>query len=258
MGHQSDFNTALLGEVFTDMAENFFGARKQLEDMMELFDTYVRGCKENSKDVVVKAGFLNHLLPGKQGAQKFYQTIKADSALILSENEFSENILPESIPFALTAKGEYTHIVLWAYNALERACHRYLNGEYLYEGGKEKVVPHYRLIQQMCEMINERVRHVNANMPPGDVLQCVRKFTQDSEDSGCIAGAEYSDFDCRINEKLCYRPIKFDSLNLIEYPVLPPEREVAPKITSFCKEYYSAHKEEINKRLADLKKKHRE
>jgi hypothetical protein len=258
MSHQSDFNTALLGEVFTDMAENFFGARKQLEDMMELFDTYVKGCKENGKDVAVKAGFLNHLLLGKEGALKFYQTINADSALILSKNEFSENILPERIPFALTAKGEYAHIVLWAYDTLEKACHKYVNGEYLYEQGKEKVVPHYRLIHQMCEMINDRVRHVNANMPPGDVLQCVRKFTQDSEDSGCIAGAAYSDFDCRINEKLCYRPIEFDSLNLIEYPVLPPERRVSSEIVSFCKEHYSANKEEISKRISELKKTRRE
>ncbi len=255
--HPADFGTALLEEVFTDMAENFFGARKQLENMMELFDTFVDGCRKKEKDVIVKAGFLNHLLLNQTGVRKFYENIRIDMMSILSACQFSENILPEHLPFSLTAKGEYTNMVLWAYNALQEACHEYMYGKYHYDQGREVVMPNYRLVEEMCTQINENVRKVNSNMPPGAVLQCVRKFTTDSEVNACIAGAAFSDADSKINEKLAFHRIDFNALNLTVYPDLPEEKEVSSKIVSFCKQYYSDHKAEIDRVISGLKKKHR-
>ncbi len=254
--HPADFGTALLEEVFTDMAENFFGARKQLENMMELFDTFVEGCRKKEKDVIVKAGFFNHLILNQLGIRIFYESIRTDLPPLLSECRFTENILPEHLPFSLTAKGEYTNTVLWAYNALQEACHEYMYGKYHYEDGREIAMPNYRLVEEMCAQINESVCKVNSNMPPGAVLECVRKFTTDSEVNACIAGAAFTEAESKINEKLAFHQIDFNALNLVIYPDLPEEKDISSQIVSFCRKYYSDHKAEIDKMISGLKKKH--
>lgn len=253
--HKEDFGTVMLEEVFTDMAENFFGARKQLENMIELFDSYVKVCIENTKEIDVKAGFLNHLLLNQAGIRKFYQTIQTDLPPILHECKFSENIMPEYLPFAITAKGEYSNIILWAYNSMQTAVHEYMYGKYYYENGREIALPHYRLLEEMCVQINETVHKVNSNMPPGVVLECVRKFTTDSEMNACIAGVAFTESESKINEKLAFHQINFNSLNLVKYPTLPTEKEVSSKIISFCKSFYSDNKTEIDKLISGLKKK---
>ncbi len=251
----NDFSDTLAEEVLTDMADTFFGARKQLEDMIEIFQSLVEELREKEVEVAGRAGFLHYVLLRGKVAGDFYESIKVDSPQILLESKFSDKCLPYKIPFAFTDRGKFTKLVLWAYDALQNACDEYINGKYYddpEEKGRKKLTIHYKLIKNMCKVINEKVYKVNTDVSPVCVLQYAKKFDPETMEKERIAGATFGGYACSIDEKLAYKTIDFDSLQLKKYPELPKEDKVNFEITLFCKKNYPKYKDEIKKLISDL------
>lgn len=252
----NDFSEPLVQEVLTDMANTFFGTRKELDDMMEALDAFVEELRQREAAIALRAGFLNHLFLDERAARDFYAAIKLDSPELLLEAEFSDKTISQEIPFAFSTKGEYIKLVLSAYDATQKACHEYLNGKLCEdpeEQGRMDVTVHYKQIVKMCEIINEKVHQVNTGMSPVCVLQYAKKFNPEAEEKERITGATFGGYACSIDDKLAYRPINFDSLQLKKYPELPDHDEVYHEITSFCKKEYHRHKADIKELISNLK-----
>ncbi|QTA93879.1 hypothetical protein [Desulfonema magnum] len=257
--YHNDFSDALVEEVLTDAACTFFGARKQMEEMIALFGSFVESLRENEAKVADRAGFLNYLLLGGHAARDFYKFLRVDSPDILLESQFSGAPLPTEIPFAFTKRGEFTKLVLGAYNDLQKVCDEYVNGkadETCCEKNIGKISVYYNLIVSMCDFINEKVRSMNCDMSPSSVLQFAKKFDPGAEKKACITGGMcFGGDECGINQRLAFQPVDLDSLDLKTYPELPKQDKVASEITLFCKTLYSCSKDEIKKRIFDLKEK---
>ncbi|MDM8552616.1 hypothetical protein QUF72_21210 [Desulfobacterales bacterium HSG2] len=249
-----NFYDPLVEEVLMDAAENFFGARRQLDGIIDLFQSFVEAVRKKEADIAVSAGFLNYLLLDGMIARDFYEAIHINSPAVLLEGQLSDKTVPDQTPFAFTVKGEFTRFVLQAYDDLQQACNEYIHGKPDDGSRLEKNDAYYNLLMNMCDLINEKVRHVNTNMSPRSVLQFARRFDAEAEGKENIIGGMVFGGD-GINEKLAYHPIDFDSLQLKKYPELPKQEQVVSKITSFCKKSYSGNKNEIRQRVSDVKEK---
>jgi len=254
-----DFSEPLTQELLMDMADNFFGARTELENMMKLFSSYVEKLREKEAEVEGRVNFLNYLLSDKESISNFYKSLNADPAFFLSTEPFSNKPLPETIPFSLTPRGKFVNFVLLAYDALQKACDEHMNGksdEALRNINNGEIFVYHKLIMEMFDLINEKVRHVNQNMSPLSVLQYAKGFdvgigSRENITGGSTFGGEYGS--SNINDKLAYSPIHFDSLQLKSYPDLPKQNKVISQITDFCKKIYSHNKHEIRRHFSELR-----
>jgi len=57
-----NFYDPLVEEVLMDAAENFFGARRELDGIITLFQSFVGALRVKEADIAVRSGFLNYLL----------------------------------------------------------------------------------------------------------------------------------------------------------------------------------------------------
>ena len=255
MNLDKNLGDSLVEEILVDVADTFFAARKHLEEIMDMFQSFVKTLRKKEAEVASRAGFLHYLLLHGREANDFYKLIKVDSVAIASESNFSDKAIPEKIPFAFTTRGKFIKLVLWAYDVLQKACDEYINGKY-YDDPNENmgkgVTVHYNRIVIMCELINKEVLKVNRDMSPANTLQYAKKFNHETAEKEYITGGAFAEYACNIDEKLAYQPIDFDLLKLKRYPELPAQDKAIFEITSFCKKKYSNNKDEIKKLISDL------
>lgn len=260
MAQYDNFNDPLVEEVLTDVANNFFGVRRELENMTELFYSYAEKLRIKEAEVGAKAGLLNYLLLNGRAAGDFYRSVSIDLPENLLNSEFSYEILPVILPYAFTAKGEFIRLVLHAYNALQRGCDEYINGkeaDYSDEKDSDNSV-YYKLIMNMCDLVNQKINTVNSHMSPRSALQYVKNFNSEILSKEQITGGmTFGRQECDINQKLAFQPIDFNSLKLKKYPELPEQYKVSSEIILFCKKLYSKNKQDINNLVSRLKSAHR-
>ncbi|OQX03851.1 MAG: hypothetical protein BWK80_54805 [Desulfobacteraceae bacterium IS3] len=260
MSLQHDFNEPLVEEFLTDLADSFFGTRRELEHLTEVFFSYIEILRKREKEVEEKAGFLNYLLLDAKLSPDFYRSIHLDAPDMLSEIKFSDEILPKKFSLALTAKSEFVKLVLYAYDLLQKASDEYNNGKGDCKFAEddeeaEKGDVYYKLVVNMCNVINEKVKKVNTDMAPSCVLQFVKKFDSGDESTENITGTVFSRYDSSLDKKFAYCLIDFDSLKLKVFPELPSKMKAEPEITAFCKRVWSDNREDIKKRISELKQK---
>ena len=251
MNFKDNYIDSIADELLTDLAERFFGKRKQLENTIQTLQEHVDALKKKKTQVDMKVRFLNLLLLTPDNIKAFYKSIGIDSDAYALPPEAADKALPPSISSALTAKGEYLKLVLWAYEKLQESVAGYLHGAP--DFGSETTLPenieaHYTLIDNMCLVINEEIEKVNREMAPGQMLDCFRRFDPAGEEKRYITGggSDYSD-DCTLNQRMAFKPLDCRSLDLPKLPALPPLKEVKSAISDFCKNLYS---HETHKALA--------
>ena len=105
MPFQDDLVNDLAEEVLRDMAGNFFGTRKHLEDKIEFVYQCVAVLRKKETEVTTRAGFLNYLLLTPSFTAEFYRSIHLDSNAFPVEARITPRSLPEYVPSALTLKG---------------------------------------------------------------------------------------------------------------------------------------------------------
>jgi hypothetical protein len=252
-----ELNNALVGEVMRDMAENFFGTRKQVEAMIDLFHNQVKQCREIGHEVRSWAGTLNYLLIEAPNAESFYRDLDVASPDPLPKLETEVLHLPQKMPFSLSRKGRYGQLLKWAYSGLQKVCHEYNHGRYYYDpkdGGKEKLSSGYRQIEKMIDLINHKIHQVNTDIAPEAVLQCFRQFDVESREKSRILGASAGG-ECALNQGLDFKPLRMEETDLPRYPELPRPDQVAERIESFVQRFYPRHREPIRSRMAEMKHK---
>ncbi|MBW2100077.1 MAG: hypothetical protein JRG68_04815 [Deltaproteobacteria bacterium] len=256
MSSHKNFSDSMAEEVLTDMADTFFGARKELENTIKAFQSLAETLREKETEVDAGAGFLNHLLLYGKAGTDFYTSIKVDTPSTLLESKIPDRTLLPKVPFAITSKGKFIKLVLRAYDTLQKVCNEYINGKY-YTDPEEKVkrlTVHYKQLIIMCKIINEDIQTINRNLTPACVLEFAKGLDYETREKERITGGTLDAYACSIQEKLEYKPIDFDSLHLKKYPKLPKKETVISEIKSFCRNLYNKNKADIDKLISDLEK----
>jgi hypothetical protein len=252
----NDLSDMLVEEVMYDMAENFFGSRVEIDDMLELFDEYVEVLKKKSEGVSLRAGLLNSLLIDSKTIAQFYSNLKVDPQNLLGKSTYSEKVLPDKVPISITEKGEFTKLFLFAYESLQKACREYARGNDFMsydQEDEEKQSVNYALLLNMSQMINEKIKKVNERSTVC-TLQYTRQFKPDAIEKENIAGTGFSDIGCDGLEKnMRFKPVKFESYKIEKYPELPRVDTVKSEITVFAKKVFSTKTTAAKKILSDIR-----
>lgn len=251
-----DFSEKLAGEVMADMAENYFGERKRLDDLLDIFQRFVDKCREKGEAVERCAGLFNALLTGKEEAARFYESIGVDNANPLLVSPVIGDGILDRLPDALTRKGRYIETTRKVYDLLRNRCEDYLHGPSEFnpeEAGPAEEEAHYELVLKMAETINRRIEKINESRSAGSMLQYVRGFQPEWDQKANIAGSNLVGFAEGVDRKLVFEPIRFETLNLKRYPDIPEADEVAKQIKRVCKELYSRRGEAVAEVMEGLK-----
>jgi len=248
-----NFADALVQETLIELAESFFGTRCRLEDMLTVFHSYVEALRKKEETVIGEAGILNNLLIHREIAEKFHHTIGVEKPDVFLDCVGSEGLRFIRRPFAFTAKGVFTRLVIDAYGRLQRTWDEYTTGgidnvQTSEENGTPMV--DYNLVQSMCLLINNEIQKVNSERSPLSILQYVHKLdVQSLAKQELTGGSIFTETEGGFNTGMRYRSIDFESLNLKKFPELPSKDRVVSKITSFCHQFFAGNSHIIKARL---------
>jgi hypothetical protein len=252
------FFDELTEQILSDIAGNFFGIRKQLDDIIDLFQEYVQTLQKKASYVDSRTEFLNYLLISPEAARDFYGSMGLDSKIFMREGRISKGMLPPEIPSALTLKGEYVKLVIWAYEALQKACDEYMNGKAFetltQPGASDEIDVHYKLVKSLCILINEEMDKINKRMPPCQVLQRVKRFDIETRSKEVFTGGGsfYGD-DCTLNQAMAFQHLDFESFKIRIFPEPPKSDRLISRISDICGRIYAQDKEKVKTLVRDLK-----
>jgi hypothetical protein len=251
----ADYDSPLTEEVLRDVAQNFFGTRKKLDDMIEILESFAATLRLKAGRVELHAGVLHFLLVEDDWILRFYAAIGVAQPGDLAECRRPEPLPGLRVPFALTRRGRFVKTVHEQYRRLQHACREYrcstANPLEEAENPIDACVD-VRMLEAMRELINGKIQEVNEQGSPSTVLQYTKGFDAKGERQSKVAGAtggEYSGMD----RKYLYRPIPVEQMGLKQYPDLPAPDHCRAAIERFSRKVYPQIAGEVNFRLARLK-----
>lgn len=249
-----EFSNLLSDEVLSEIAENFFGARRRLDDLLDGFQNLVRKLKEI--EVLVKARFavLHYLLLRGGEARAFYAALGLDPALA---DYAAPELLRPSVPprWALTLQGRYAATILATYAEVRQEVQDYMHGRSyvdVNDRGRRKITMNYEQLRSLGDSVNLTVQRVNRNMAPSTVLQYVKNFDVEKQAREQVAGIPAQGFST-LDKGLAFQPIRFESLGLTALPDLPAPETVADALRAFCGRVCADHRCEVAALLTELK-----
>ena len=256
MGINDDFVDPLVTDILTEVAGNFFEARRLLDRKIDLFHANVELLKHAADKVEARAAFLNYLLIGKKEASVFYESLPVPSEPFLVGESLSRLALPFRLPSALTSKRKYFKLIFWAFKELRLECDTYINGEKhdaaTHPRVEEPVGAYFNLVNKMHILINEEIQKINCYMSPSCTLQFARSFDLETSDKEKTFGRTSPDLSS-LDEKMRYESINFDSLNIKSFPALPSGTGVTHTIKKSVNRIYRNRRSLVMERIAALK-----
>lgn len=254
MSDISDFADQLQQDVVSDMAESFFGNRKELDNALEAYSGMVRDFQPVVERLYRAVATLRLLLLDDADAAEFFRRLGLDPAAV-PQAEGADILGRESLPFALTGKGRYAACVLDAYEQLRKAVHDYIHGQYFddpVQKGRKRLTMHYRRLEEVAAYINERIRKTNEESSVTSMLREVKRLNPVQMEREEMMGGIYLKEGCGLDNDMCFAPINFKGYGFPEVADLPSLKDARKKVEEFCAELYARRGEEARKAMAAL------
>lgn len=272
-----DFASRLQDEVMTELAGDFFAARKAIDTEVALFRARVADIDLAGQRVQCTAALLFALLPGADGAPALLSALEVPDA-----ERFSalcrgvQACLHVSVPWAFTRAGRYAGTVHAAYSRLWTAVDRYTNGmgyravvrmphmEAAYGSGHSGATPLASRIPEQesgyaaghatartmgwkrylrwCDELNERITAVNRNHAPSLVLGLARSMDVETAAKERASGGGVDGLDASMDTALRLPPMECGMAGVGPLPDLPEPDAVRHAIRGFAKQYYARHR----------------
>lgn len=253
MDQRELLSESLAEEVLTDMAENFFGTRTQLERRIDRLYAHSRRLHQKAHRVAGAAALLRRLLLDE------VETRGLGKALGAALDEFPAAPPPSPPPhwpFALTRRGVFTQLVLDAYGDLHAVREEYMLGRYIPDPeikGRMRVTVNYTSLRKFCDRLNADIDRVNRQASPSQLLQYVKRFDVIQEERANILGSGFDGKTALIDQRMAFEKIDFDALGLPVFPTLPPVAKAQAPIKKFCRDLYRRRPAEIVEMMRTLK-----
>ncbi|SDL17555.1 hypothetical protein SAMN05660337_2354 [Maridesulfovibrio ferrireducens] len=251
-----DLSNALADEVLNDMADNFFGARKDIDDTMEYFESLSKQLFENVDEIFESCALLQKVCLGEVGYKEFWDLAGINPELYNFPEQTECSSFDDTPSFSLTNKTEYTKWVSIAYHQLARRIEAYMNG--LITDNEANHGRKMRSLNRMdfylfAEDINRKIDKVNKNISPSDVLKFTKSLDPETVVKENITGCVGPDCSA-IDSQMAFKPIVIEELGLPEFPDLPDGKHTPPFIQDFCSQMYSKNKSQVKVLLEQLQK----
>lgn len=287
MVKQESFTSLLHDEVMSEMADNFFSARKAIDDEIDLFEAKEADVALAGQRALCNCALLYALLQGEEGAQAFFEAVGVDVASygLHFKVRDVEPCLFLRLPWGVTRKRRFAGLLVRVYQHVHNAFDRYLNGSGYTSyhavqtytlpetkgSGQENGASSFDKMSGMmgkvrsrtvgwkryiawCDEINARIEEVNRNQPPSQVLGMARSMdvvglAQEKASGGGVDGLVAS-----MDRTLCLRPIACHLAGVGSLPALPDPEEVEETIRQFAMAFYVREHRAVDKTIADLER----
>jgi len=245
-----DFADQLSEEILTEMADRFFGQRKQLDDMLEIFNDSVHKLQQQEIEIARKLASLNHLLLNGKGTGSFFNAIGIDFPEPSDRFEacLTPAVFPESVGWAFCVRRQYLKQVFQAYGELQKICRIYRWGD---SGSDNSLMTelsgpvYYQLILEMAQQLNAEIAKVNASISPSCMLSFVKRLNVAESEKEQFTGVIFGRHDSGLDDTMCFSPVDVNTLPITAYPDLPEPGKAKKAIYRFCKDFYDANRAQI-------------
>lgn len=251
MKNLEEFVDALGNEARLEMAENFFGNRRQAEEETELLRRNAEQLRRRFASHVSYVNLLHALLldvPPHRSAsavKNFYQDVpRVDPTLFIEVAKPEQARLFISRPFALTRRGRYVRLVMNAYSGMQNSIDAYLHGRWENDPnirGKKRQTINIDLLAAWVQSLNERIRKVNQDHSPSSVLEFNRRMNPAAMDRERIAGGTLDNYSQAADKSLAIPELPWDELKLPRPPDLPHPDEIGARLRLFALALYREH-----------------
>ena len=252
MADFKEYADELQQEVVTDMAEAYFGARKDIDDMLEVFGKLTEKLREHGPRLSQAAARLHRLLLDRDTVGEFYAALKLDPESIPYMDEAPTPFF-DKLPFAFTGQGRYERCVFRTYDLLQKAVDEYLNGRYFddpEQPGRKRLTVHYLRLKSMAEYINEEIDRVNGTAVSG-ALHFIKTMDPEQMQHEGMMGQAVKGTD-HIDRDMSFTPIDFEGLGLPVVHELPALYAVREAIKGFCAELHKKRRDDTAEAMRSL------
>lgn len=249
---------ALAEETLAEMAETFFGARVEIERLLDKLPLLAAELKERQGPLRRNAALLANLLLDRAALERFFACLDLSAELFweLVGQDQSEWRQVYTEPFAWTLKGRWMKSVHETYAALQYETDVYLNGRYERDPAdprRKRLSVHHGMIRKLADSVNRSIQRANEGERPSDVLRYMRSLDPMEQAKERATGATLENFDQRLDETMAMKPLDFDSLGLISLPELPACKVARGRTERFLNRLYAERGVEIRTLMLKLR-----
>lgn len=245
-----DYADGLRNEVVGEMAERFFGVRRELEDDIVRWQRLVEEMRPCLTRLCERAACLHFLLFDDEGVAGFYASLGVSSEPYeeLASRAQAACIAAMRVPFGFRLSSRYMRLVESSYDAFQKELDAYLNGVWSDDPdrpGRKRVSPHLAQIKELAEDINSRVAEVNAENAPSCALRYVRSLDPAEVERRELTGATLTDERCGLDASLAFAPVDLDALDFPEPLWLPSFSMAASGLARYVRRLAEKHASEV-------------
>lgn len=231
MGIMDEWGDALVRETLREAADVFFGARKEVEDEIALFQSRAAELRVRAEKIRLWTGGLFFLL-GPEGSADLPEGLRAG---LTAEDAPEGSRLVLSRLKSFTRKGLFVKTAWRLYAELAGMIDAYMHGapyaDPLYPGRK-LVSVHYDQVRRHCEAVNERIVRLNESNRPSESLGFAKRMNQNQAHKESVTGG--GEGTVSLDEDLAFSPIEFEACGLPFFPDLPVDGATEKQFRDLC------------------------
>lgn len=250
-----DFAESFAKQALRDVAESFFGARSELDYLIEEFESQLERFSKHNDHLQRSCKLLHGLLLDDDGAAALYSALDVDAEPFLRLADGPEMCasLDNGMPFALTTRGRYIKGTLLAYDALQREVHEYLHGCVYMDSeqpGRKCVSVNYNDLKAFAEAINRQAEQLNTYQSPSCIMRFARSMEPGVQSTRDAVGGSMDQYCEELDTSLAFQKIVFSRLELFNTPELPPLKAAKPTIKPLLNGFFDRYPDACESALA--------
>jgi hypothetical protein len=255
----SDFDTyaeGLADEVLSEMAENFFGSRRDMDSRIEQFKELVIELKPFFKKALAHVEALHFVLLDQEGRDGLYRLLGADPLDLPAALGDAAPPQLERMPFAFSVKSRFRKVVERVYRDTRFHVHAYLHGrEYSdpEEPRRKRLSVHYVGLKRLERQINTAMKRLNGQTSLSGTLQYIRGLNPAELEREKVAGMPAGNV-TKLDEQFRFKPVDLESEGLVPLPDFPPFEEVRGILFGYIDALYARDKAAVRKMLGRLRR----
>lgn len=254
MSGRKNFFDEFYSETMSEMADNFFSRRREMEARLEGFSRLAAEVKAVAGKALRRWKTLFILLGDEETALDFCQAAGMDASGAAAAMAGVEPWRFKA-PFALTEARRYRACLRYAYQAMAQATLDYLDGTYAMDSRnplKKVLTPNLVSLRDLADTINAEVRSINTNQSPTSMLAYVKSLDPAEVEREAIVGGQGCEDVCRIDRDLAFTPVDFKALGLPALPRPPEPEDARDTLDAFGSAVFGHRKDACRRAMAQV------
>lgn len=252
-----DLSSALKGEMLTDLAEGFFGARKAIDNEISIFQTREADLHLSGQRALCTFALMYMLLRKGKDIPMFCEVIRV-SPEFTARLEGVAPCLYIPPPFAFTKASRFAKLLVSAYGHACKAFSTYLHGASYFHPDKHipvRTIGYHRYLEWGTEL-NKRITEVNTAHAPSDVMNVAHSLEVEAMGKEQSTGSTISGLRKSFDSSLHIPQVSLENKGIGLLPELEESKQQHRRISFFAKQLYTTHTEEIEQCMAEIAREH--